>query len=369
MAFILSNDEKEFRRTKIKYDLLSYGLLIIIVLFLLGSTVLIFYEESEPLPTVLTKHNSQVSAIAFSHDGNYFVSGDKSGIIILWDMETRKSIKNFRVIGEILSLDFSPDGEFLGSGSIEEASVWKLPEGTGIFGYSGDGIYHSIKFSPDSKIMAISSLSINGVYDGIKLFQTQEWTLIDANFLGHQDSISNPESIFEIAFSPDQSLLVSCSGSDQNRNNNSEIIIWDTDNWVYKTLLDGHIGSVFDINFNNNGDSLISAGEDGKIIVWDLSTSKMTGQINTSPNILDWTTFAVYSPDSSLIASNRGYFKGSTPISTNSIDIWDAKTLTLLTTLIGHENWVSDVGFSKEGNTLISASWDKTIRFWNLTGI
>ncbi|HAG83028.1 MAG TPA: hypothetical protein DCL61_18165, partial [Cyanobacteria bacterium UBA12227] len=37
-----------------------------------------------------------------------------------------------------------------------------------------------------------------------------------------------------------------------------------------------------------------------------------------------------------------------------------------ITNLTGHNNTVSDVKFSPDGNTIATASWDRTVKLWNL---
>ena len=52
----------------------------------------------------------------------------------------------------------------------------------------------------------------------------------------------------------------------------------------------------------------------------------------------------------------------------NTIKLWDVKTRELITTLEGHQDWVFSLAFSPNGNILLSASNDKTIRIWQING-
>jgi WD40 repeat protein len=74
---------------------------------------------------------------------------------------------------------------------------------------------------------------------------------------------------------------------------------------------------------------------------------------------------AVYSPDVTLIATG-----GHEPFSGQpqcSVQIWDAKTGELVATLKGHTIAVRCLAWTKDGKTLISGSYDNTIRTWNTT--
>ena len=63
-----------------------------------------------------------------------------------------------------------------------------------------------------------------------------------------------------------------------------------------------------------------------------------------------------FSPDDQTLASASW---------DKTIRLWDVDTEQLLYTLIGHTHHVNSVAFSPDGGTLASGSWDGTIRLWN----
>ena len=50
-----------------------------------------------------------------------------------------------------------------------------------------------------------------------------------------------------------------------------------------------------------------------------------------------------------------------------TIKIWEAKTGKCFVTLVGHDNWVTDLCFHPNGKFLLSVSDDKSLRVWDLT--
>ncbi|BAZ16758.1 WD-40 repeat protein [Calothrix sp. NIES-4071] len=71
----------------------------------------------------------------------------------------------------------------------------------------------------------------------------------------------------------------------------------------------------------------------------------------------DWVRSIVYSPDGNTIASASN---------DKTIKLWNGATGKLISTLVGHQDAVISVVYSPDGNTIASASVDKTIKLWDV---
>jgi WD40 repeat protein len=69
-------------------------------------------------------------------------------------------------------------------------------------------------------------------------------------------------------------------------------------------------------------------------------------------------TALAISPDGRVLASGSGF-------EDPAIRVWDAATGRLLRQLDGHNRWVCDLAFTRDGRRLISSADDQTIRFWD----
>jgi eukaryotic-like serine/threonine-protein kinase len=49
------------------------------------------------------------------------------------------------------------------------------------------------------------------------------------------------------------------------------------------------------------------------------------------------------------------------------VKVWDSQTGTVVRNFRGHTGIVTSVAFTPDGRLLISGSWDRTVKVWDLT--
>ncbi len=128
----------------------------------------------------------------------------------------------------------------------------------------------------------------------------------------------------------------------------------------------GNTGHTWCLAFSPDGKTLASGWHSSDTIhLWDVATGTHRDSIIVHRS----TTYSLaFSPDGEALASGgtEGYFiSDGQKVSIGGLHLWDANTGHLLHRLKGHERSVTGVAFSPDGKTLVSGSYDATLRFWD----
>jgi WD40 repeat protein len=111
--------------------------------------------------------------------------------------------------------------------------------------------------------------------------------------------------------------------------------------------------SVSSLGYIQEGKSLLVAGENGCVSVWDVADRKERKAFATSDEGINWLTV---SPDGKMWATGAN---------DGTVALWDVSKREELFTLKGHTGY-AEVSFSPDGKTLATGGEDKTVRLWDL---
>ncbi|KAG2344619.1 WD40 repeat-like protein [Suillus weaverae] len=180
------------------------------------------------------------------------------------------------------------------------------------------------------------------------------WNLKSGKQIG-EDWRDGESGVGSIALSPNGKKVV--SGSED-----GAVRLWDIGTCKVITKWTGHTQDVVSVCWSRDGRRVLSGSNDGTARQWDVEKGKTILELIETGHNQVWAV--VYSPDMTLIATGGrdGPWTGAPE---SSVKIRDAKTGRLVATLKGHTDAVRCLAW--DGKTLISGSYDCSIRTWDTT--
>ena len=294
--------------------------------------------HAQNLLATLTGHSNTVSSVSFSPDGQVLASGSVDETIKLWDVGSRREIATLKGhSGLVYSVSFSPDGQVLASGSDDHTiKLWDVGSRREIATLKGHRYdVYSVSFSPDGQVLASG-----GSAKTIKLWDVGSRREI-ATLRGHSNTVNS------VSFSPDGQVLASGSFD-------KTIKLWDVGSRREIATLKGHSNWVRSVSFSPDGQVLASGSFDDTIKLWDVGSRREIATLKGHSSNVRSVSF---SPDGQVLAS------GSLD---NTIKLWDVGSRREIATLKGHSGRVYSVSFSPDGQVLASGSFDDTIKLWDV---
>ncbi|KAK3094701.1 hypothetical protein FSP39_005157 [Pinctada imbricata] len=289
-----------------------------------------------------TGHKDSVTSVGFSYDGLYASSADMSGLVKVWQTNTKKNVWSFEC-SDIEWLEWHQMAHVLLVGTADgECWMWKVPSGdTKTFQGHGSPASCGRLFN-DGKRLAV------GYGDG----SVKIWDLKSATALHSLDGKGGHTSSV---------VCIDC------HHDNNLVLTGSTD--VTSSIINSNSGKVMGAmncaDSENTENSVESCAFSklqnyaatgtlaGKLHIWDVPTQTCRNTCQHPAGVVkllwDATQPIVY-----------------TACLDGIIRTWDSRNGQLISSLGGHQDSILDFDLSKDGKTLVSVSEDQTARVYKL---
>ena len=248
---------------------------------------------------IIRKMSINNTAVRFSRDGNFLADGDSRGLVRVWNLRTQSKPLEFSNYKDyLLDIDFTKNSKYVAtiSNSDKLALIQTTSTGEILHRFQLTNTGHSIRFSPDDKLLAIGyhggAILFNAV-TGEKIYDIALGTVvngIDFSPDGKKIALTTwakecayiwdveknsqilylpfGSYLYGIAFSPD-GRYVFAGGKLTNTKVTARLLDAESGKVMYE--VNGHTNEVNDVAYSLNGKWVATVSEDNTARIWDVT--------------------------------------------------------------------------------------------------
>ncbi|MDR2115466.1 MAG: protein kinase [Planctomycetaceae bacterium] len=345
----------------------------------------LFDKETKKKIGDLFGHEDTVTALTFSSDGRFALSGGSDRTMRLWELPSGRCLRTFVSLGGAVdAVHFGSNNQFalslIAGGSLrlwdisilcENRTVYRAPlllshitsaeeigrQQSAMNQYCEEIRQNLNDSNFDMAIQTVEkaralagweaarkSLETEGVWDILKrhtVRESLEDVLCTHTFVGHQDTVS------ATAISLDGNLIAS-AGRD------TTIRIWNLIEQKCTGVLEGHFDWVRSIEMTMDAKFLVSGSWDMTVRVWNIGSGQCIRKFDEKIKSL---TKIALNPHGRIVAIANG---------TGSVVLWDVLTDEIKGRFLAHSGSVNSIRFNRNGQYLITGGDDNLVFVWKL---
>lgn len=248
----------------------------------------------------------------------------------------KEKIHDFGSEGHGSGMAFSPDGDILATGYVNDIWLWRVSDGKRLKKLLGNGYTNALMYSPDGKTLLSSH------YYRLMVWDT------DTHECKFKVEIKSDRDKKELGYSP----LGTTFAATINYNNNWQL--WDATTFNVLYSSDEYTESITALDYAPSGKTIAIGSSDKTVGIWSLSKFKLQNNLQNS----DAVTCIKYSPDGQLLAVG---------CQDSRIHIWDVANGNRVRIFSNHDASITELFWFSGKEIIASSSEDGDILFWQIS--
>ena len=294
----------------------------------------IFSAPGSPEARQLAGHDSYVYGAAFSPDGSHIASCGWDHAARIWDSATGERLQTVTLPHEDgRTICWMRDGARFVTGAGDTATAWTVT-GTELARLdTGSSVRCVVPGRGDDEVLVAEESGRLESWD----VATGRHAVV-ADLKGRSDA--------RVAIAPARDAAAFAVGA------RLDVVDLVTGKSRWRAAIPGE--SFVRVAFDGRGTIVIAATLGGHVASWDAATGRLRWRLRV-PAEAKIFGLAVHPSEPLFVTGTHD----------GRITTWDLEHGEMITRLVGHSDYVYDLAFSRDGERLVSASGDGTVRVWD----